>query len=206
MWFKFKINCAFGFLYISNFFSSLDELAIVSINSSESIKISFSMDISINGLRCSWGKEDRSLVLIIFSFENTLSQVVCVDGNSNTNLYNVNKLQNKLDWHDSSWSKINAKWRHLVHLSQLICSVGLTSISSSSSIYIILEDLDLISWKSFSDTSGMKLLYWQANCFSSIAMISLSKSASLGTYCVQRVLGKLFKFINKSKCFRIQPI
>lgn len=113
MWFKFKINCAFDFLYISHFFSWLDELGIVSINSSESIKISFSMDISINGLRCSWCKEDRSLVLIIFNFENILSQVVCVDGNSNTNLYNVNKLQNKLDWYDSSWSKINAQYRHL---------------------------------------------------------------------------------------------
>jgi len=182
MRFKFKINFAFDFLYhyISNFFSWLNELAILSINSSESIKISFSIDISINGLRFSCCKEDRRLVLIIFSFENTLSQVVCVDGNSNTNLYNVNKLQNKLDWYDSSWSKMNAQYRHLVHLLHLICSVGLTSISSSSSssICIILEDLDLLSWKSFSDTSGMKLLYWQANCFSSIAMISLSKSAS----------------------------
>jgi len=137
MWFKFKMNCAFDFLYINNFFSWLDELAIVSINSSESIKISFSMDISINGLRCSWCKENRSLVLIILNFENTLSQVVCVDGNSNTNLYNVNKLQNKFDWFYSSWSKINAQYRHLVHLSHLICSVGLTSTSSSSSICII---------------------------------------------------------------------
>jgi len=55
------------------------------------------MDITINGLRCSWCKEDLSLVLIIFSLENILSQVVCVDSNNNTNLYNMNKSQNKLD-------------------------------------------------------------------------------------------------------------
>ncbi|KAF0696881.1 ATP-dependent DNA helicase PIF1-like, partial [Aphis craccivora] len=39
----------------------IDELAILSINLSESIQISFSIDISINGLRCSWCKEDQSL-------------------------------------------------------------------------------------------------------------------------------------------------
>jgi len=36
----------------------------------------------------------------------------------------------------------------------------------------MLTDLDLLLRKSFSDTYGIKLLYFQANCFNSIAMIS----------------------------------